>query len=92
MDKITSIFNEDPKYLPPKAHMVNTINTQIFESQSIIARNLIELEEFQRNNERMRIKEVDANNEVLKEKIDTFRALLYKLDPEAYEASGHPAL
>ena len=62
------------KYLPSLEDRIMTIQEQISECQRIIYRNDVENLSFVANNEKAKIKEVEYNNQTLKEKLD----LLFK--------------
>lgn len=61
----------EDKYLPDLSERIYTINEQINECKRIIYRNLVENLTFTKDNEKAKIKEVEYNNETLKEKVDT---------------------
>lgn len=64
----------DDKYTLPVDERVRTVKDQIEECQRIIYRNHLENLTFLANNEKARVKEVEYNNQTLKEKLD----LLFK--------------
>lgn len=57
-------------YLPPLNRRKEIIATQIEECKTLIYRNLVENLSFVENGEKAKIKEVEYNNQTLKEKID----------------------
>lgn len=76
------------KYDLPHDIKIQTIQEQIAECQRIIYRNYLENLSFTANNEKNRMKEVEANNETLKEKLDL---LWEEHDKVSNETSGNTA-
>lgn len=72
----------DDKYLPPLDERVIILSEQIGECKRIIFRNLTENLTFIENNEKAKIKEVEYNNQTLKEKIDLLSTELESLTNE----------
>jgi len=67
------------KYLPPIKRRIQIIETQIEECQTLIFRNNVENLSFVANGEKAKQKEVEYNNETLKEKIDVLTEELKRL-------------
>lgn len=67
------------KYLPPIKRRIQIIETQIEECQTLIFRNNVENLSFVANGEKAKQKEVEYNNETLKEKIDILTEELKRL-------------
>lgn len=76
------------KYLPPVKRRIDIIETQIAECQTLIYRNNVENLSFVANGEKAKQKEVEYNNETLKEKVDILREELGRL---LDEDSSNPA-
>lgn len=74
------------KYLPSLEERITTIQEQISECQRIIYRNDVENLSFTANNEKAKIKEVEYNNQTLKEKLD----ILFKELDRLNALSGNP--
>jgi hypothetical protein len=60
----------DDKYLPSLERRKEMLKIQIEECKTMIYRNLVENLSFVENGEKAKIKEVEYNNQTLKEKID----------------------
>lgn len=75
------------KYLPTVQQRIQTILTQIEECKKIIYRNDVENLSFVANGEKSKIKEVEFNNQTLRDKIDVLTEELKRLNNEARSSS-----
>lgn len=76
------------KYLPSLQERMRVIASQIEECKKIIYRNDVENLSFQANNEKAKIKEVEYNNQTLREKIDVLNEELERLNDEGKTGSS----
>jgi hypothetical protein len=67
------------EYLPPIERRIEIIESQIAECQTLIYRNNVENLSFVVNGEKSKQKEVEYNNETLKEKVDILKEELGRL-------------